>query len=151
MARSAAKIAGQFAPRSSTAKGKNPAVKGSLLYKVFEWQAVLSLVVGAGLSYNLLLPSDAPDIPRLCGMWSAWMFAVPSLRARDCSKTEKDALNVLFLAIPLVNVTLPLVWKSFAAVYTADLALMAYFYKSKGVFDEWANGESDGTEDEASA
>lgn len=26
-----------------------------------------------------------------------WMFTVPSLRARDCSAAEKDALNILFL------------------------------------------------------
>lgn len=37
-------------------------------------------------------------------MWSLWIFTVPSLRARDCSKAEKDALNLLFLAIPLLNV-----------------------------------------------
>lgn len=37
-------------------------------------------------------------------MWSLWIFTVPSLRARDCSKPEKDALNLLFLGIPLLNV-----------------------------------------------
>lgn len=108
-----------------------------MLYKIFEVQAALGAVVGGLLSYNVLLPSDEPNIARLMGFWSIWMFTVPSLRARDCSKREKDALNVLFLAIPLLNVTLPLVWKSFAAVYTGDVALMAYFLYSKGVFEEW--------------
>ena len=52
------------------------------------------------------------------------MFTVPSLRARDCGAKEKDALNVLFIAIPLINVLIPFVWKSFAGVFTADVLLM---------------------------
>ena len=135
--KNAAKIAGTFAPRSSTAK-KNPAFKGSALYTIFEVQAYLSLVVGAMLSYNVLLPSDEPNIARLMGMWSVWMFAVPSLRARECDAKEKEALNFLFIAIPLVNVLIPVVWKSFAAVFTADCLLMAYMYydKGAGIFDD---------------
>jgi len=38
------------------------------------------------------------------------MFTIPSLRARECTDAEKDALNLLFLAIPLLNVALPFVW-----------------------------------------
>ena len=139
LAKSARKIAGTFAPRASTPAGKkNPAFKGSTLYTIFEVQAYASLVVGALLSYNVLLPSDEPTIARLMGMWSVWMFAVPSLRARECDPNEKDALNFLFVAIPLVNVLIPIVWKSFPAVFTADCVLMAYMYynKSAGVFDD---------------
>lgn len=40
-----------------------------------------------------------------------WMFTIPSLRAKECVPTEKEALNVLFLAVPLLNVLLPFVWK----------------------------------------
>ena len=64
-------------------------------------------------------------------MWSVWMFTVPSLRARDCGAKEKDALNVLFIAIPLINVLIPFVWKSFAGVFTADVLLMLGVYYSK--------------------
>jgi len=38
------------------------------------------------------------------------MFTIPSLRTRECTDAEKDALNLLFLAIPLLNVALPFVW-----------------------------------------
>lgn len=64
-------------------------------------------------------------------MWSIWMFTIPSLRARECSQSEKDVLNILFLLIPLVNVILPFVWKSFSFVYTCDVFVMAaiYFWK----------------------
>ncbi|CAI5961643.1 unnamed protein product [Closterium sp. NIES-64] len=124
------KTATTFAPRAST-KSKNPAVPGSTLYTIFEAQAYLSAALGGLLSFNLLFPSDEPDIWRLMGMWSIWMFTIPSLRARDCNENEKTALNYLFLVVPLVNVTLPLVWKSFAAVWTADVIVFTLFYAWK--------------------
>ena len=55
-----------FAPRASGAV-KNPAFKGSVLYTVFEVQAWLALAVGGLLSFNVLFPSDQPDIARLLG------------------------------------------------------------------------------------
>ncbi len=67
----------------------------------------------------------------LCRMWSIWMFTVPALRARDCSAAEKEVLNYLFLLIPIMNVTLPFVWKSFPFIYTADVAAMAALYAWK--------------------
>lgn len=61
------------------------------------------------------------------------MFTVPSLRARDCGAAEKDALNLLFLAIPLLNITLPFLWRSFAFVYSADVVALAAVFAWKGV------------------
>ncbi|KAL4444977.1 hypothetical protein ABPG77_004027 [Micractinium sp. CCAP 211/92] len=122
-----------FAPRASGATGKNPAYKGSVLYTIFEVQAWAALAVGGLLSFNLLFPSDQPDIARLIGMWSIWMFTIPSLRARECTDREKDALNLLFLAVPLLNVALPFVWKSFPFIFTADCVLMAGVYAWKGL------------------
>jgi len=124
-----------FAPRSSTAT-KNPAVKGSLLYGIFEGQAWVSLVVGGLLSFNVLYPTDDPSIPRLLGMWSIWMFTIPSLRARECTSTEKDALNLLFVGVPLLNVILPLLWKSFGFIFSADVVSMFGVYYWKGVWKE---------------
>ncbi len=96
------KFASTFAPRASGSTGKpNPAYKGSWLYTVFDVQAWVALVVGGLLSFNVIFPSDEPDIARLMGMWSIWMFTIPSLRARECTQREKDALNLLFLLVPL--------------------------------------------------
>lgn len=151
------KTAATFAPRASTAS-KNPAVPGTTLYKVFEVQGYASMLVGGILSFNLLFPSEEPDIWRLMGMWSIWMFskihpfffsqdstlfpssadllftfyspnsAIPSLRARDCPSKEKEALNYLFLIVPLLNVAIPFFWKSFALVWSADtLAFFAMY------------------------
>ena len=73
-----------------------------------------------------------PEIISLpCRMWSIWMFTVPALRARDCSAAEKEVLNYLFLLIPVMNVTLPFVWKSFPFIYSADVAAMAALYAWK--------------------
>lgn len=72
-----------------------------------------------------LLPTNPMLLPPWCSMWSIWMFTVPSLRARECNDAEKDALNLLFLAIPLLNVALPFVWKSFPFIFTADCVMMA--------------------------
>ncbi|KAF7804787.1 auxin-binding protein T85 [Senna tora] len=122
------KTASTFAPRASTAT-KNPAVPGSVLYTVFEVQGYASMLLGGALSFNLIFPSNEPDIWRLMGMWSIWMFTIPSLRARDCSKNEKEALNYLFLLIPLINVVIPFFWKSFAVVWSADtLAFFGIFF-----------------------
>ncbi|XP_022150166.1 uncharacterized protein LOC111018412 isoform X1 [Momordica charantia] len=124
------KTAATFAPRASTAS-KNPAVPGTTLYTVFEVQGYASMLLGGVLSFNLIFPSDEPDIWRLMGMWSIWMFTIPSLRARDCSKNEKEALNYLFLLIPLLNVTIPFFWKSFAAVWSADTVAFFGMYAWK--------------------
>nr|GMC54037.1 protein RESISTANCE TO PHYTOPHTHORA 1, chloroplastic-like [Ipomoea batatas] len=124
------KTAATFAPRASTAS-KNPAVPGTTLYTVFEVQGYVSMLLGGALSFNLIFPSNEPDIWRLMGMWSIWMFTIPSLRARDCSKNEKEALNYLFLLIPLLNIIVPFFWKSFAVVWSVDIVAFFGMYAWK--------------------
>ncbi|KAL3647916.1 transcriptional repressor [Castilleja foliolosa] len=124
------KTAATFAPRASTAT-KNPAKPGTILYQVFEVQAYASLLLGGALSFNLIFPSNEPDIWRLMGMWSIWMFTIPSLRARDCSKNEKEALNYLFILVPLLNVIIPFFLKSFAVVWSADTVAFFGMYAWK--------------------
>ncbi|XP_010938883.3 protein RESISTANCE TO PHYTOPHTHORA 1, chloroplastic [Elaeis guineensis] len=124
------KTASTFAPRASTAT-KNPAVPGTALYTLFEVQGYASMLFGGALSFNLIFPSNEPDIWRLMGMWSVWMFTIPSLRARDCSQNEKEALNYLFLLIPLLNVVIPFFWKSFSIVWSADTIAFFVMYAWK--------------------
>lgn len=71
------KTAATFAPRASVAS-KNPAVPGTTLYTVFEVQGYISMLLGGALSFNLIFPSNEPDIWRLMGMWSIWMFSKQS-------------------------------------------------------------------------
>ncbi|GAB2220734.1 hypothetical protein Droror1_Dr00008404 [Drosera rotundifolia] len=124
------KAAATFAPRASMAT-KNPAVPGTALYMIFEVQGYASMLLGGVLSFNLIFPSNEPDIWRLMGMWSIWMFTIPSLRARDCSNKEKEALNYLFLLIPLLNVIIPFFVKSFAVVWSADTIAFFAMYAWK--------------------
>ena len=77
-----------------------------------------------------------------CRMWSVWMFTIPSLRARECTDSEKDWLNYAFLAVPLLNVTLPFVWKSFAFVYSADCVALAAIYYWKITLPAQADAEA---------
>ena len=59
------------------------------------------------------------------------MLTVPALRARECDADEKDALNLLFVLIPVLNVGLPFVFKSFPIIFSADCALMVAVYAWK--------------------
>lgn len=61
-------------------------------------------------------------------MWSVWMFTIPSLRAKECDQAEKDVLNILFLGVPLLNILLPFIWKSFAFVWSADMVVTLGLY-----------------------
>ena len=127
----AGKAAGTFAPKASGPTGKNPAQPGTLLYNLFTVQGYASLAVGGLLAFNVVAPSEGPSVTRALGMWSVWMLTVPSLRARACSKAEKDALNLLFVGLPLINIIVPLVAPNFGLVFSADVAAMAAVYYLK--------------------
>jgi hypothetical protein len=64
------------------------------------------------------------------------MFTIPSLRAKECTAREKDALNVLFVGMPLMNVALPFLWKSFPFIFVMDTLLVLGVYYWKGVWRE---------------
>jgi hypothetical protein len=107
------------------------------------WPAGGSLPSSQAPSSPLQPPFSHPPArpPAVCRM-----FTVPSLRARECTPSEKDALNILFLAIPLLNVLLPFVSKSFPVIFSADCVLMAAVYASKGLIP--GLGGSEGAEGE---
>ncbi|RVW54812.1 hypothetical protein CK203_071649 [Vitis vinifera] len=70
--------------------------------------------------------------------------AIPSLRARDCSKNEKEALNYLFLIIPLLNIIIPFFWKSFAVVWSADTVAFVGMYAWKGGYKRRTRQQTSG-------
>lgn len=82
----ARKVAGTFAPRPS-GQVKNPAtpgnsfpcasatvqyISGTWLYDLFGIQAAIGAVAGGLLSFNVLFPSDHPDIAKLIGFAPFW-------------------------------------------------------------------------------
>lgn len=80
--KSARSVANTFAPRASGATGKNPAVKGSFLYDLFVGQAWISAALGGLLSFNILFPSDEPDVWRLVGCVRYGSFGIWRARFR---------------------------------------------------------------------
>ncbi|KAG2627673.1 hypothetical protein PVAP13_3KG260400 [Panicum virgatum] len=113
------KTAATFAPRAST-KTKNPAVPGSALYTIFEVQGYVSMLNKFLLFCQTIVLLEQLD-----------MLSIPSLRACDCSNKEKEALNYLFLLIPLINVIIPFFVKSFAVVWSADTVAFFVMYAWK--------------------
>lgn len=48
---------------------------------------------------------------RVLGFWFVWLFTVPSLRARKPGEAEKVALNIAFLATPVISFAMPFITK----------------------------------------
>ena len=70
------------------------------------------------------------------------MFTVPSLRARECLPAEKDALNLLFLLIPVMNVALPFAVKDFGFIFSADVVALLGILAWKGSLPGQAGSSS---------
>ncbi|KAI0563264.1 hypothetical protein FGB62_43g138 [Gracilaria domingensis] len=99
------------------------------LKQLFVFQALLFLAVGAVLSFDAVPGYSVPLVGQALGFWMTWLFTIPALRARKGTmKAEKSALNVSFLAIPLVNVCLPAVTRNCGLIWTADVAVLLGFY-----------------------
>ncbi len=48
---------------------------------------------------------------QVLGFWFVWLFTVPSLRARKPGPSEKVALDIAFLATPVVSFAMPFITK----------------------------------------
>ena len=59
-------------------------------------------------------------------MW--WLFIIPSLRARKPAYEEKEALNIAFLASPVVSIIMPTFTKDPVAIYWGNVATIAACY-----------------------
>lgn len=110
-------------------------VMQSWLKRLFLIQAIVFIVVG-GMLANDVVPGGiaVPLVGRALGFWTIWLFTIPALRARKgTSKAEKSALNVAFLAMPLMNVALPTVTKDFGTIWAADVVLLTACYLFYGI------------------
>lgn len=105
------------------------------LKKLFLLQAFLFIGIG-GILANDVVPGveSVPLVGRALGFWSVWLFTIPALRARKgTSKTEKSALNIAFLATPLLNVALPALTRNCGVIWAADIALLGACYAFYGI------------------
>lgn len=118
------------------------------LKQLFLLQAFLFIGIG-GVLANDVVPGveSVPLVGRALGFWATWLFTIPSLRARKgTSKAEKSALNVAFLATPLLNVALPALTRNCGVIWAADIALLGACYAFYGI----KAGQSAQAEDETS-
>lgn len=107
------------------------------LKNVFLGQAVISLGVSYVMATN---PSalfggfdwfyyNSMDISiQVLGYWFWWLFIVPSLRSRRPKGYEKQALDIAFLATPLVSILSPVVTKDTQLIWTANFIIVAGSY-----------------------
>lgn len=98
------------------------------LKNLFVGQSVLAAAVSLGMSYNALPGQDLPLPLQVLGFWMWWLFIIPSLRARKPSNAEKDALNIAFLATPVVSLVGPAFTKDTGALWWANLAAVVACY-----------------------
>ncbi|GJQ15417.1 hypothetical protein GpartN1_g7208.t1 [Galdieria partita] len=104
-------------------------VMTSGLRRIFVVQALVSLSVGGLLAANKFpFIQEVPLVFRALGFWMVWLFTIPSLRARKPKTAEKNALNVAFLACPVVNIVAPLVNKDTSLLWFANVCLVLSLY-----------------------
>lgn len=109
---------------------------GDWLKRTFEVQAVVLGLVGGVLATDLLgeVVGNVPLVGRALGFWMVWLFTIPSLRARKGTRIfEKSALNVAFVATPIVNIGLGSLTRNTGMIWAADVALLIALYMYYGV------------------
>mmetsp|Transcript_8761 Transcript_8761/g.21385 ORF Transcript_8761/g.21385 Transcript_8761/m.21385 type:complete len:348 (+) Transcript_8761:182-1225(+) len=122
------------------------------LKNIFVGQAVISF----GISYIMATnPStlfggfdwyyyNSMDISiQVLGYWFWWLFIVPSLRSRRPRGYEKKALDIAFLATPIVSLAAPVVTKDTGLIWTANFLIVAGSY----AFSFATEGDDDDDDD----
>mmetsp|Transcript_12535 Transcript_12535/g.26416 ORF Transcript_12535/g.26416 Transcript_12535/m.26416 type:complete len:345 (+) Transcript_12535:179-1213(+) len=119
------------------------------LKNIFVGQAVISF----GISYVMATnPSslfggfdwfyyNSMDISiQVLGYWFWWLFIIPSLRSRRPRGFEKEALDIAFLATPLVSLAAPVVTKDTGLIWLANFVIVSGAYG----FAYLTDGDDDG-------
>lgn len=83
---------------------------------------------------------------QVLGYWFWWLFIVPSLRSRRPKGAEKRALDIAFLATPLVSILAPVATKDTGLIWVANFAVVAAAYGVAFLTDD---GDDDGNDDDA--
>lgn len=70
---------------------------------------------------------------RVLGFWFVWLFTVPSLRARKPGEAEKVALNIAFLATPVISFAMPFITKVWVRVLFRLLPFAERYFRLSSV------------------
>lgn len=119
------------------------------LKNLFVGQSVIAGIISLGMVYDAYPNIDLPLPIKVLGFWMWWLFIIPSLRARKPANAEKEALNISFLANPLISVLMPTFTKDLPTIWWANAATMGACY-AFAYYNE-ANAEpSEGDDEEKS-
>jgi hypothetical protein len=80
---------------------------------------------------------------KVLGYWWWWLFVVPSLRSRRPKGAEKQALDLAFLATPVVSLIAPALTKDTGTIWFANLAVVAASYAFAYLAPEIDEAEDD--------
>jgi hypothetical protein len=100
------------------------------LKSLFVIQSIIAGVISYGMVYNII-PGQELDLSlQVLGFWMWWLFIIPSLRARKPSNEEKEALNIAFLASPILSLIMPTFTKDVTIIWwgNALAVLVSYGY-----------------------
>ena len=81
---------------------------------------------------------------QVLGYWFWWLFIVPSLRSRRPVGFEKKALDIAFLATPIVSLAAPVVTKDTGLIWTANFLIVAGSYAFSFATDGVDNDDDGG-------
>ncbi|CAM9740317.1 unnamed protein product [Ectocarpus sp. 4 AP-2014] len=119
----------EIAKKESTLVKEKRMYMQGWLKKVFVGQAVITTILG-----GLMASDQVPFFPhvdisiQVLGFWFVWLFTVPSLRARKPGASEKVALDIAFLATPVVSFAMPFVTKEPVPIYWANIGTLVACY-----------------------
>lgn len=114
--------------KQATLTVEKRAVMRGWLKNLFVAQSIIAGVISYGMVYNIV-PGVQLDISlQVLGFWMWWLFIIPSLRARKPSNEEKEALNIAFLASPILSLIMPTFTKDVTIIWWGNaIALLAAY------------------------
>jgi len=77
------------------------------------------------------------------GYWWWWLFIIPSLRSRRPRGAEKKALDIAFLASPIISLTAPVATKDTGLIWVANLVVVLSCYGFAYTVGDDDNGSND--------
>jgi hypothetical protein len=130
------------------------------LKNVFLIQAVLSFGLSYVMASNSALlfgqfdwymnPKYNMDISiSVLGYWWWWLFVIPSLRSRRPKGFEKQALDIAFLASPIISLIAPIATKNTELIWYANFLVVAGAYGFAYVQQQNSNDDDTNHDDDA--
>eukprot|EP01038_Epipyxis_sp_PR26KG_P004759 gene4759-6673_t len=121
-------IENKISKKRATLAIEKRAVMRGWLKNLFVGQSVLAGGISLLMVYDAVPGIQTPLAVQVLGFWMWWLFIIPSLRARKPVDQEKEALNVAFLASPLVSLVMPVATKDIPTIWWANFIVVGLCY-----------------------